>query len=107
MKSKPRCRSTNSLPIQPVLDDLTALRATFREVLKNYEADMEGRIAEVLAHVRAVGEEEEVLAERVRDLSDMLILLRSLEVKPAKGRRRDLKRIESLLADLIALSGSW
>jgi hypothetical protein len=37
----------------------------------------------------------------------MLMLLRGLEVKPDKGRRRDLKRIEALLAELQEITARW
>ena len=37
----------------------------------------------------------------------MLTLLRTLEVKPEAGRRKDLKKIESLVEDLRLLSERW
>jgi len=35
------------------------------------------------------------------------MLLRSLEVKPAKGRRRDLKKAENVLEELARISEGW
>ena len=43
----------------------------------------------------------------IHDLRDMLTLLRTLDVKPEAGRRKDLKKIESLVEDLRALSERW
>ena len=43
----------------------------------------------------------------IHDLRDMLTLLRTLEVKPEAGRRKDLKKIESLVEDLRQLSARW
>ncbi len=43
----------------------------------------------------------------IADLRDMLTLLRTLEVKPEAGRRKDLKKIESLVEDLRVLSERW
>ena len=40
----------------------------------------------------------------IHDLRDMLTLLRTLEVKPEAGRRKDLKKIETLVEDLRLLS---
>jgi hypothetical protein len=37
----------------------------------------------------------------------MLMLLRSLEVKPTKGRRRDLKKIETLVEELRNIVNRW
>ena len=43
----------------------------------------------------------------IHDLRDMLTLLRTLEVKPEAGRRKDLKKIESLVEELRLLSERW
>ena len=43
----------------------------------------------------------------IADLRDMLTLLRTLEIKPEAGRRKDLKKIESLVEDLRVLSERW
>ena len=47
------------------------------------------------------------LNSEIPDLRDMLTLLRTLEVKPEAGRRKDLKKIESLVEDLRLLSERW
>ena len=44
---------------------------------------------------------------RGSDVRDLLMLLRALEVKPAKGRRRDLKKIENLIEELRAITERW
>ena len=43
----------------------------------------------------------------IHDLRDMLTLLRTLEIKPEAGRRKDLKKIETLVEDLRLLSERW
>jgi hypothetical protein len=40
-------------------------------------------------------------------MRDMLMLMRELEVKTSKGRRRDLKRIESTVAELRTIAERW
>ena len=37
----------------------------------------------------------------------MLMLLRSLEIKPAKGKRRDLKKVENLVDELRTIADRW
>ena len=37
---------------------------------------------------------------RIRDLGDMVTLVRKIEVKPIKGRRKDLKKIDATIGDL-------
>ncbi len=44
---------------------------------------------------------------QIHDLRDMLTVLRTLEIKPAAGRRRDLKKIEAAVEDLRMLVERW
>ena len=44
---------------------------------------------------------------KIRDLRDMLTLLRHRQLKPDKGRRKDLKKIESVVDDLAMLIENW
>ena len=48
----------------------------------------------------------DVLAQ-VHDLRDMLTLLRTMQVKPQEGRRKDLKKIETVVNDLALLTARW
>ena len=41
------------------------------------------------------------------DLRDMTTLLRTLDVKPVAGRRKDMKKIESLVDELRLLVERW
>ena len=49
---------------------------------------------------------EDELAQ-LRDLRDMLTLLRTMQIKPQEGRRKDLKKIESVISDLELLAAQW
>jgi len=44
---------------------------------------------------------------KMRDLRDMLTLLRKFSIKPEKGRRKDLKKIDALVGDLTMLIEQW
>ncbi len=44
---------------------------------------------------------------RVRDLRDMLTLLRTMQIKPQEGRRKDLKKVETIISDLELLTAGW
>jgi hypothetical protein len=37
----------------------------------------------------------------------MLTLCRTLELKPEKGRRKDLKKIDSLIGELLLMVKNW
>ena len=74
------------------------------------DASGQSRIAVVErsgALITTEGEARKVPAQRAKDLRDMLMYLRDLDVKPAKGKRRDLKRIETLVGELRAIAERW
>jgi hypothetical protein len=108
-KPKPRAktRSKDSLPNQAVLDELAFLRTTFREVVGHYTGEVEAEIAQIVGLIKAEAEAKKLPHDRVHDLRDMLMLLRGLEVKPAKGRRRDLKKMENAIEELRRIAERW
>lgn len=104
VKAKP----ASDLPLPIVAEELAFLRKTFRELVAAYGSAIEGEITHLHTQVVADAESKRKLpASRLDDLRDMLMLLRSLEVKPAKGRRRDLKRLENLVDELRAIADRW
>lgn len=73
--------------------ELRRLRAMFTEISERYVANAEGEIAAVIDAV----EGRSLPAARVEK---MLGLVRALSVKPRKGRRKDLARIETVVSAL-------
>ena len=73
--------------------ELRRLRAMFTEIAERYVANAEGEIAAVIEAV----EGKSLNAARVEK---MLEVVRALSVKPRKGRRKDLTRIEGIAASL-------
>jgi hypothetical protein len=108
VKDEPKPKSASALPFKTVAEELTFLRKSFRDLVGAYAAQLEAEIARLHAVVQGDAESKKKLpGSRVSDLRDMLMLLRSLEVKPAKGRRRDLKKVENLVEDLQAITERW
>jgi hypothetical protein len=108
VKDEPKSKPASSLPFKTVSEELTFLRKTFRDLVGTYAAQLEGEIAHVQTVVQGDAESKKKLpGSRVSDLRDMLMLLRSLEVKPTKGRRRDLKKVENLIEELRVIVERW
>ena len=108
VKDEPKPKSASALPFKTVTEELAFLRKTFRDLVGNYAAQMEGEIARVHAAVQADGESKKKLpASRGTDLRDILMLVRSLEIKPSKGKRRDLKKVENLVEELRSIVDKW
>lgn len=98
----------SALPIQPVADELAFLRKTFKELVAAYSTQVEADIAALQIAVNAEGEsKKKVPGSRLIDLRDMLMLLRNFDVKPTKGKRRDLKKVETLVEELQQIVERW
>lgn len=103
MKKKPNREDAS--PARSLIADLVRLRRALRQTGRTYLLGLEAEIDEVSAWARAQAEQTDDLPKaRLRDLGDMITLVRKLETKPLKGRRRDLKRIDATLADLREIS---
>jgi hypothetical protein len=108
MKSEPKPKPASALPLATVAEELAFLRKTFRDIISAYGARIEGEITHLHQAVSADAESHKKLpASRTADLRDMLMQLRSLDVKPLKGRRRDLKKVETVVNDLRSVVDRW
>lgn len=108
MKSEPKPKNATALPLKPVAEELAFLRKSFKELISAYSTQIEADIAQIQIVISAEAESKAKVAHsRVADLRDMLMLLRSFEIKPARGRRRDLKKVEALVKDLRDITDRW
>ena len=93
-------------PSKAVIAELENLRIELRQAVDSYTARLDAEIERVRAAVQAGGAKNRSSA-RIRDLRDMLTLLRHRQIKAGKGRRKDLKNFESMVSDLGMLIESW
>ena len=77
-----------------LLIETRRLRAMFSEIAERYVANTEGKIVSVIDAIEA----KPLPAEKI---GGMLKLVRGLTVKPQKGRRKDLSRIEKAAETLL------
>jgi len=80
--------------------ELDKLRRDLRTIVRAYAARLEVALAESRAALETSKPAEELSGERLRDLRDLTILVRKRKLKPEKGRRKDLRKIDSLIEDL-------
>ncbi len=90
LKGKPSRKAARDMLIL----ETRRLRALFSEIAERYIAEMEGRIASAVQAVEAT----ELPAERIEA---MLAIVQGVTVKPQKGRRKDLARIEKATEKLL------
>ena len=93
-------------PARLLISDLVSLRKTLRQTGRAYLRRLETEIDEVMAWASEQAGEIGHSKARVRNLGDMITLVRKIEAKPAKGRRRDLKKIDATVSDRRELSGA-
>ena len=89
-----------------MLADLVSLRRTLRRTGQAYLSRLEAEIDEVAAWASERAKERDLPKARIRDLGDMITLVRKIDTKPIKGRRRDLKKIDATVGDLRELTGN-
>ncbi len=132
MTKKEPVPTVQASPYKSTAEELAALRKVFRLACRCYMERVEMEIIRVHEQVvtagmaaASVGETRKLSSppsarvkaaaatsagdahSEIHDLRDMLTLLRTLDVKPETGRRKDLKKIESLVEDLRVLSERW
>lgn len=105
MKNEPD--NVNVSPMKSAGEELDFLRKTFRDIVASYSARIEGEIARIREAVAAEEKKKKLPASRLRDARDIITLIRTLEVKVEKGRRRDLKKIDLLIEELNRFVENW
>ena len=101
--SKPKKRGNNSHETSPARllgEELAELRRDLRTTIRAYGARLEIGLAESRAALEAIKPPESLSRERLNQLRDLTILVRKRKLKPEKGRRKDLRKIDSLIEDL-------
>ncbi len=94
-------------PMKALTEELDQLRVTLRATIQNYVQKTEDDIAQIQAAVDAQIGQKKISSDTLRDLRDMLTLLHQADIKPEKGRRKDFKKIDTIVADLTMLTESW
>jgi hypothetical protein len=85
--------------------ELHALHRDLRTTARAYLARLENDLFVCLAALRSYGPIEEVPREMVHEIRDLTIIVRNRKLKPEKGRRKDLRKIDSLIVDLVSTMG--
>jgi hypothetical protein len=98
---------TEASPAKTVMAELEKLRAELHHATAIYTARLDSEIERVRLAVEAGRSSKSLSSARIRDLRDMLTLLGQDWAKAGKGRRKNLKKIESVISDLAMLIEHW
>src|SRR5213082_382207 len=108
-KAKPkRARRSillESSPLTMLESELHALHHDLRTVAKAYVSRLENDLLVCLAALRSYGPIEQVPREMLHHIRDLTIIVRNRKLKPEKGRRKELRKLDSLIAALVSTVG--
>jgi hypothetical protein len=85
--------------------ELRSLHRDLRTIAKAYIARLENDLFVYLAALRSYGPIEHVPREMLHQIRDLTIVVRNRKLKPEKGRRKDLRKLDSLIVDLVSTIG--
>jgi len=106
-KTTSMAKSLDISPVKSFAEEVEILRKSFRACLDVYTQRIETELKEIKEAALAQNNGSQVPASKIRDLRDMIILCRTLDIKPEKGRRKDLKKIDSLIDELHLMIENW
>jgi uncharacterized protein (DUF2342 family) len=92
---------------QELLVALHTLRLLVKEVGGNYIAGLQADVAHVEEAARQFRNDDTCDAKQAVQMAAMLRLINKLDVKPQKGRRRDLKTLDKLVEKLTDTVDTW
>jgi hypothetical protein len=91
-------------PVTMLTDELDAVRRELRRTIRSYAARLELDLAESMAAVTLHKRAEDLSRERLHDIRDLTIMMRKRKLKPEKGRRKDVRKLDSLIRDLHSIA---
>ncbi|MBA2623524.1 MAG: hypothetical protein H0U88_07915 [Chthoniobacterales bacterium] len=87
-------------PVRMLEAELLELRRDLRATLRAYAARLEVHLAEGTAVVAASKDADDLPREQLHRIRDLTMMVRNRKVKPEKGRRKDLRKLDSLIEEL-------
>ena len=101
-KLRPK-KQRESSPVTVLAGELAILRRDLRATIRAYAARLEIDLAESMAAVSSK-RAEALSREQLHDIRDLTIMVRKRKLKPEKGRRKDLRKIDLIIRDLHSIT---
>ena len=100
-KTAQRPRAANgSGPVTMLQAELRSLRRELRSTLRAYSARLEISLAQTSAMIATTKPADELSRDELHRIRDLTSLVRDRKLKPEKGRRKDLRKLDALIEDL-------
>jgi hypothetical protein len=100
-------KSLEVSPMKSLAEELDFVRKSFRESIDAYSKRIETQLTQIRDTVLQQTKHSTLPPAQIRDLRDMITLCRTLDLRPEKGRRKDLKKIDTLVEELQLMVQNW
>jgi hypothetical protein len=97
-------KTREASPVTMLTDELDAVRRDLRRTIRAYAARLELDLGESIAAVTRYKQAEDLSRERLHEIRDLTIMMRKRKLKPEKGRRKDVRKLDSLIRDLHSIA---
>jgi len=91
-------------PVTMLTDELDSVRRDLRRTIRAYAARLELDLDERIGVVTGYKRGEDLPRERLHDIRDLTSMMRKRKLKPEKGRRKDVRKLDSLICDLQSIA---
>ena len=91
-------------PVTLLQDELQALRRDLRTTARAYISRLESELLASMSVVGSLAHADQLPGAKLHEVRDFAIMVRKRSLKPEKGRRKDLRKIDSLISDLHPLT---
>jgi len=100
--TKPIRKRDEVSPLTKLQAELTDLRRKLRATIRAYAARLEIDLAESAATVAAL--KPSLSRQQLHEVRELTTLLRDCKVKPEKGRRKDLRKLDSVIHEVHSIT---
>ena len=100
MKKKKAKEKHQTSPVRQLQLELQELRRELRTTARVYAKRLEHELSLTTAALDRYDPAEKLNGEQLHRVRDFSIMVRQRRLRPGKGRRKDLRKIESLISDL-------
>lgn len=100
LKRYARHRVDDTSPVKLLESELNGLRRDLRATIRAYAARLEIELAESTAALASAGPAEKLSREQLHEIRELMILAQNRKLKPQKGRRKDVRKLDSIIGDL-------
>jgi hypothetical protein len=97
-------KACETSPVRQLERELHTLRRELRTIVRVYSQRLEHELLASTKALRRYQPAEKLSREQLHCIRDFAIMVRQRRFRPEKGRRKDLRKIDSLISELRPLT---